>query len=67
MIDHSNAIADLMAEREAFPAASPDWLYRSRAAWKLHQHQIGVPARDWTDEPAGGFRLPQPQYGVAAE
>lgn len=39
----------LLAERAAFPVGSPDWEYRTRAAWKLDQMSRGVPACDWTE------------------
>jgi len=41
----------LIAEREDFPVGSPDWDYRTRAAWKLDQMARGVPVNEWTDAP----------------
>lgn len=41
----------LLNERAAFPVGSPDWIYRTRAAWKLDQMARGIPAIDWTDTP----------------
>lgn len=41
----------LLIERHAFPAGSPDWNYRTTAAWKLDQMHLGIPACDWTDTP----------------
>jgi len=41
----------LMAERKDYPTGSPDWDWRTRAAWKLYQLSQGIPARDWTDTP----------------
>jgi len=51
----SPAIAALLREREAYPVGSPDWQYRTRAAWKLHQGQSGVAAQDWTETPPEGW------------
>lgn len=42
---------DLLTERNSFPIGSPDWLYRTRAAWRLDQIGRGVPAAEWTDTP----------------
>ena len=41
----------LLNERADFPAGSPDWEYRTRAAWKLDQMARGIPAIHWTDTP----------------
>lgn len=41
----------LLNERAAFPVGSPDWEYRTRAAWKLDQMARGIPAIHWTDTP----------------
>ncbi len=41
----------LLNERAAFPVGSPDWEYRTRAAWKLDQMARGIPAILWTDTP----------------
>lgn len=57
MIDHSASINRIMAEREAFAAGSLDWLYRSRAAWKLHQHLLrraGEGVQRIAPRPVGG-------------
>ncbi len=54
--------AELLAERRAYVLGSPDWLWRTRAAWKLLQIARGIPAIRWTDMPA-----PKPQYRMAAE
>lgn len=37
----------LLNERAAFPVGSPDWEYRTRAAWKLIWLMRGVPAAEW--------------------
>lgn len=44
-------IIALLKERRAFPRHSPDWQYRTNAAWKLLQMARGVPSKDWTDYP----------------
>jgi len=41
----------LLAERKSYPTGSPDWDWRTRAAWKLDQLSRGIPACDWTDTP----------------
>jgi hypothetical protein len=50
MTARADAIA-LLTERGRFPVGSPDYEYRTRAAWKLDQLSRGIPARDWTDTP----------------
>ena len=47
--------AQLRIEARQYPAGSPDWNYRQRAAWKLHQIAHGIASRDWTDEPPREF------------
>ena len=47
--------AALIRESADFPQGSLDWTYRRRAAWKLDQLARGVPSRDWTDMPPGGY------------
>ena len=42
---------DLLTERNSFPVGSPDWLYRTRAAWRLDQIGRGIPANERTAEP----------------
>lgn len=43
--------AKLLEERLAYPVGSPDWNYRTRAAWQLDQMARGIPACDWTETP----------------
>lgn len=43
--------SELLNERRHYPVGSPDWDYRTRAAWKLDQMHRGVPVCDWTDDP----------------
>lgn len=52
---HRKQALALIAESNVFPAWSPDWEYRRRAAWKLDQMARGVPSRDWTDLPQAGL------------
>lgn len=48
----ARALAEqLLSERAAFTPGSPDWEYRTRAAWKLDQMARGIPAILWTDTP----------------
>ena len=56
--------AQLRIEARQYPAGSPDWNYRQRAAWKLHQIAHGIASRDWTDEPPREFT--DQQEGIAA-
>lgn len=56
--------AQLRKESRRFPPGSPDWEYRQRAAWKLHQIAHGIAPRDWTGEPPRWFT--HDKEGVAA-
>lgn len=42
---------DLLKERRPYPKGSPDYDYRTRAAWKLAQWAMGKPSQLWTDTP----------------
>lgn len=69
MSAHDRALALLM-DRRAFPVGSPDWNWRTTAAWKLDQMHRGVPACDWTNEPPQGLTGPcqlDTQHRIAAE
>ena len=48
-------MAFILSERAAYPVGSPDWKYRTTAAWKLHQGQSGVATQDWTETPPDGW------------
>lgn len=55
----------LLTERRAFPVGSPDWIYRTRAAWKLDQWSRGIAFRDMASEPPQGLTGPcrlDPEY-----
>ncbi|MBM1817187.1 hypothetical protein JQW92_18235 [Sulfitobacter pseudonitzschiae] len=41
----------LLKERRPFPLGSPDYAWRTAAAWKYLQMAMGKPANRWTDTP----------------
>jgi hypothetical protein len=42
---------DTLKERRPFPVGSPDWQYRTRAAWTMLQIAMGKPANKRTHTP----------------
>lgn len=61
---NSHAII-LLAERLAFPVGSPDWTYRTRAAWRIDQMGRGIPIDEQTAEPPQWFGV-HPNMETAA-
>ena len=50
-----DAATRLLTERRAYPVGSPDWNYRTRAAWRLDQIARSIPAIHQTPEPPQGL------------
>lgn len=42
---------ELLKARRPFPKGSPDYEYRTVAAWKHLQWAMGKPVNQWTDTP----------------
>lgn len=52
MADHFRSLAlQTLIARRPFNVGSPDWAYRTRAAWTYLQMAMGVPANEWRKDP----------------